>query len=72
MNINLITTLVTNIVLLLIMLIGLLCLGCHQPGMYGLGRGEHRPIYGIWPYTSGHIMVTVCLYPYPYSGSKEP
>ena len=37
-NINLITTLVTDVVLLLIMLIGLLRLGFHEPGVYGLGR----------------------------------
>jgi len=37
-NINLITTLVTDVVLLLIMLIGLLRLGFHEPGAYSLGR----------------------------------
>jgi len=37
-KLNTITTLVTDIALLLIMLIGLLRLGFHEPGVYGLGR----------------------------------
>jgi len=37
-KLNIITTLVTDIALLLIMLIGLLRLGFHEPGVYGLGR----------------------------------
>jgi hypothetical protein len=37
-NLSLITTLVTDVILLLIMLVGLLRLGFHEPGVYSLGR----------------------------------
>ena len=37
-KLNMITTLITDIALLLIMLIGLLRLGFNEPGVYGLGR----------------------------------
>jgi len=37
-KLNTITTLFTDIALLLIMLVGLLRLGFHEPGVYGLGR----------------------------------
>lgn len=37
-KLNIITTLTTDIALLLIMLIGLLRLGFNEPGVYGLGR----------------------------------
>jgi len=37
-KLNMITTLITDIALLLIMLVGLLRLGSNEPGVYGLGR----------------------------------
>jgi hypothetical protein len=37
-KLNLITTLIIDVTLLLIMLVGLLRLGFHEPGVYGLGR----------------------------------
>jgi hypothetical protein len=37
-KLNMITFLVTDVTLLLIMLIGLIRLGFHEPGVYGLGR----------------------------------
>jgi hypothetical protein len=43
-KLNTITTLVTDIALLLIMLIGLLRLGFHEPGVYGLGRLMWRQV----------------------------
>jgi hypothetical protein len=48
--------------------------GSNEMGRGGstAARGEHRPVYGIRPYTSGRITVTVCPYPYPYMVSKEP
>jgi hypothetical protein len=43
-KLNMITTLVTDIALLLIMLIGLLRLGAHEPGVYGMGRFMWRQV----------------------------
>jgi hypothetical protein len=37
-KLNMIATLITDVTLLLIMLIGLLRLGFHEPGVYGLGH----------------------------------
>ncbi len=37
-KLNMITTLIIDVTLLLIMLVGLLRLGFHEPGVYGLGR----------------------------------
>ena len=36
-KLNMITTLITDVVLLLIMLTGLLRLGFHEPGVFGIG-----------------------------------
>jgi hypothetical protein len=43
-KLNMITTLITDVVLLLIMLIGLLRLGAHEPGVYGMGRFMWRQV----------------------------
>ena len=44
MELNIITTLITDIALLLIMLIGLLRLGFNEPGVHGLGRLMWRQV----------------------------
>jgi hypothetical protein len=43
-KLNLISTLITDIVLLLIMLVGLLRLGFHESGVYGLGHFMWRQV----------------------------
>jgi len=43
-KLNMITTLITDVTLLLIMLIGLLRLGFHEPGVYGLGHLMWRQV----------------------------
>ena len=43
-KLNMITILITDIALLLIMLIGLLRLGFHEPGVYGLGHLMWRQV----------------------------
>ena len=44
MKLNIIITLITDIALLLIMLIGLLRLGFNEPGVHGLGRLMWRQV----------------------------
>ena len=44
LKLDLMTTLITDILLLLIMLIGLLRLGLHEPGVSGLGRLMWRQV----------------------------
>ena len=61
MKLNMITTLITDVVLLLIMLIGLLRLGFHEPGVYGLG-------YLMWRQVSmSALFVSGVSYPLIYS-----
>ena len=55
-KLNTITTLVTDIALLLIMLIGLLRLGFHEPGVYGLGRLMWRQV---------RVFALLVVVPYP-------
>ena len=31
---------------------------------YSYTRGEHHPVYGMWPYTCGVRWLQVCLYLY--------
>jgi hypothetical protein len=43
-KLNMISTLITDVVLLLVMLIGLLRLGFHESGVYGLGHLMWRQV----------------------------
>jgi len=43
-KLNIITTLITDVTLLLIMLVGLLRLGFHERGVFGLGRLMWRQV----------------------------
>jgi hypothetical protein len=44
LKLNLIPMLITDITLLLIMLVGLLRLGFHEPGVFGLGQFMWRQV----------------------------
>jgi hypothetical protein len=46
-ELSIIVTLVTDIILLLIMIFGLLRLGCHERGAFGLGRLLWKQV-GYW------------------------
>jgi len=48
-KLNMITALITDVVLLLIMLIGLLRLGFHEPGVFGIG-------YLMWKQVSVSVL----------------
>ncbi len=55
-KLNMITTLITDVTLLLIMLIGLLRLGFHEPDVYGLG-------HLMWKQVSVFSLLLVVVFP---------
>ena len=58
-ELNILVTLVTDIILLLIMFFGLLRMGCHERGAFGLGRLLWKQV-GYW-YFSLAVVLSVYM-----------